>query len=91
MEKKEWYFINNYKPKKMAKLKIIQEFCIKYIKELEDEVYNRELAFDDKSESYQESEAGQEYEYKTEALDELKDILFEVQEKTEQIQNKEYY
>ena len=91
MFKKEWYFINNYKPKKMAKLKVILDFCIEQIQELEEEVSNREYSFDEKSESYQESDAGQEYEYKTEALDDLKDLIFEVQEKVEKIQNKEYY
>lgn len=75
----------------MAKLSKIIEFCNSHIEEILEEVYNRELQFDEKSKSYQESEKGQEYEYKTESLDDLKELLFEVQEKAEDIKEGNFY
>lgn len=75
----------------MAKLSKIIEFCNSNIEEILEEVYNRELQFDEKSQSYQESEKGQEYEYKTESLDDLKELLFEVQEKAENIKDGNFY
>ncbi len=75
----------------MAKLTKIIEFCASNMEEIKEEVYNRELQFDEKSDSYQESEKGQEYEYKTEALDDLIELLFEVQEKAQNIKDGNFY
>ena len=91
MFNKEWYFMHHLKPIKMAKLKTIIDFCTARIQELEEEITQREESFYEKSASYQDTEEGLQYEAKTEALEELKELIFEVQVKSEQIQNKEYY
>ena len=75
----------------MAKLKVIIDFCTNKMAELEEEIGNREYAFDEKSESYQDSDKGQEYESKTKALQELNELLLEVQEKAQKIQDGDYY
>ena len=51
----------------------------------------REELFSDKSESYQESDKGNEYEMKTEALDELIELIFEVEDKISKIKEGDYY
>ena len=45
----------------------------------------------DISPSWEDSDTGRDYIYKTEALDELRDKIFEVIEQAEKIKNKDYY
>ena len=75
----------------MAKLTKIIEFCTSNKEEIIEEVYNRNLQFDTNSQSYQESEKGQEYEYKTEALEELIELLIEVQEHAQNIKDGNFF
>ena len=77
----------------MAKLTKLINFLNEFDNDLSEEVYDREEQQDnqrDKSDSWEDSEKGTEYIYKTEALDELKELIFEVVEKAEKIKNKEY-
>ena len=67
----EWYFINEQN-KIMAELTKIATFLATQQEKLKDEVATREELFSDKSESYQESDKGNEYEMKTEALNNKK-------------------
>ena len=65
----------------MAELTKIATFLATQQEKLREEVYSREEVFSEKSESYQESDQGSEYELKTEALDELIELIFEVKKK----------
>ena len=56
-------------------------------------MYNREDQANEeeyKWDGYRDSDKGTEYINKTEALDELKELIFEVLEKAEAIKNKDY-
>tara|TARA_R110001599_G_scaffold220632_1_gene419082 strand:+ start:4740 stop:5012 length:273 start_codon:yes stop_codon:yes gene_type:complete len=86
----EWYFINEQN-KIMAELTKIATFLATQQEKLKDEVATREELFSDKSESYQESDKGNEYEMKTEALDELIELIFEVEDKISKIKEGDYY
>ena len=59
----------------MAELTKIATFLATQQEKLREEVYSREEVFSEKSESYQESDQGSEYELKTEALDELIELI----------------
>jgi|TARA_E500000318_G_C3409046_1_gene152835 RNA polymerase-binding transcription factor DksA len=75
----------------MAELTKIATFLATQQEKLREEVYSREEVFSEKSESYQESDQGSEYELKTEALDELIELIFEVEEKIAKIKEGDYY
>jgi 5-methylcytosine-specific restriction endonuclease McrBC GTP-binding regulatory subunit McrB len=78
----------------MAKLSKIINFLNDIDKEIEEEVYNREDQANEqeyKSENWRDSDKGIDYVYKTEALDELREKIFEVIEQAEKIKNKDYY
>ena len=86
----EWYFINEQN-KIMAELIKIATFLATQQEKLKDEVYSREEIFNDKSETYQESDKGIDYELKTEALNELIELIFEVEDQISKIKIKDYY
>ncbi len=78
----------------MAKLSKIINFLNDIDNEINEEVYNREEQADNKidlSPSWEESDKGMDYIYKTEALNELREKIFEVIEQAEKIKNKDYY
>ena len=75
----------------MAELTKIATFLATQQEKLREEVYSREEVFSENSESYQESDQGSEYELKTEALDELIELIFEVEEKIAKIKEGDYY
>tara|TARA_R100000734_G_C3297643_1_gene88656 strand:+ start:378 stop:614 length:237 start_codon:yes stop_codon:yes gene_type:complete len=78
----------------MAKITKLINYLESFDNDLKDEIYNRECQADDqrdKNSNWENSEAGSDYIYKTEALDELRDLIFEVTDKAEKIKNKEYY
>lgn len=75
----------------MAELTKIATFLSTQQEKLRDEVSQREDIFSEKPESYQDSDQGSEYEAKTEALDELIEIIFEVEEKIAKIKEGDYY
>jgi hypothetical protein len=78
----------------MAKITKLINYLESFDNDLKDEVYERECQADDrkdKNSNWEDSEAGSDYIYKTEALDELRDLIFEVIDKAEKIKNKEYY
>jgi len=77
----------------MAKLTKLIKFLNDFDEDLEEELYNREDQANEeeyKWDGYRDSDKGTEYINKTEALDELKELIFEVVEKAEAIKNKEY-
>jgi hypothetical protein len=77
----------------MAKITKLIKFLNDFDEDLEEELYNREDQANEeeyKWDGYRDSEKGTEYINKTEALDELKELIFEVVEKAEAIKNKEY-
>jgi hypothetical protein len=77
----------------MAKINKLINFLETFDDELQDEIYNREDQANEqeyKWEGYRDSEKGTEYIYKTEALDELRELIFEVVEQAKKIKNKEY-
>tara|TARA_R110001592_G_scaffold12437_9_gene59330 strand:- start:1831 stop:2064 length:234 start_codon:yes stop_codon:yes gene_type:complete len=77
----------------MAKITKLINFLNEFDNDLSEEIYNREDKTNDqeyKWNGYRDSEKGTEYIYKTEALDELKELIFEVTEKAEAIKNKDY-
>jgi len=86
----EWYFINEQN-KIMAELTKIATFLSTHQEKLRDEVYTREEVFNDKSETYQESDKGIDYELKTEALNELIELIFEVEDQISKIKIGDYY
>ena len=78
----------------MAKLSKIINFLNDIDSQIENEVYDRELMASDKTDispSWEDSDTGRDYIYKTEALDELREKIFEVIEQAEKIKNKDYY
>ena len=78
----------------MAKLTKIISQIETHIEEIKNEVYTREEQADnqiDKWNGWEDSEKGSDYIAKTEALDELIDLLFEAQEKAGKIKNGDYY
>ena len=78
----------------MAKISKLITYLNNFSEQINEEVYDREEQQDnqrDKSDAWEDSEKGTEYIYKTEALDELNNLIFEVVEKAEKIKNKEYY
>lgn len=86
----EWYFINEQN-KIMAELIKIATFLATQQEKLKDEVYSREEIFNDKSETFQESDKGIDYELETEALNELIELIFEVEDQISKIKIKDYY
>ena len=77
----------------MAKLTKLIKFLNDFDKDLEEELYNREDQANEeeyKWDGYRDSDKGSEYINKTEALDELQQLIFEVVEKAEAIKNKDY-
>jgi len=77
----------------VKKINKLINFLETFDDELQDEIYNREDQANEqeyKWEGYRDSEKGAEYIYKTEALDELRGLIFEVVEQAEKIKNKEY-
>ena len=78
----------------MAKLTKLINYLESFDSDLKEEIYNREEQAEDqkdKNSNWEDSEVGNDYIYKTEALDELRDLIFEVTDKAEKIKNKEYY
>ncbi len=78
----------------MAQLTKIINFLTDIDNDIKEEVYNREDQANEKEykwSGWADSEKGQEYIYKTEALDDLRGYIYEVIEQAEKIKNKEYY
>ena len=78
----------------MAKLSKIISQLENYIEDIKEEIYNREEQADnqrDKSEAWEDSDKGSDYISKTEALDELTDLLFEAQDKAQRIKEGDFY
>ena len=78
----------------MAKLTKLINYLESFDSDLKEEIQNREEQAEDqkdKNSNWENSEVGNDYIYKTEALDELRDLIFEVTDKAEKIKNKEYY
>lgn len=78
----------------MAKLTKIIDFLESFDDNLKEEVYDRECQADDqrdRNSNWEDSEKGSMYVYKTEALDELRDLIYDVVDKATKIKNKEYY
>ena len=77
----------------MAKLSKIINFLTDIDNDIKEEVYDREEQADNKidlSSSWEDSDKGYDYISKTEALDDLRDKIFEVIEQAEKIKNKDY-
>lgn len=77
----------------MAQLTKIINFLTDIDNNIKEEVYNREEQADNKidlSPSWEDSDKGYNYISKTEALDELREKIFEVIEQAEKIKNNEY-
>lgn len=78
----------------MAKLKKLMNFLNQIDVEIKEEVNNREEQADnqlDKWEAWEDSEKGQDYVSKTEALDELRGLIYEVVDKAQRISEGDYY
>lgn len=78
----------------MARLTKLMNFLDTIDKEIKEEIYNRENQQneqEDKWESWADSEKGQDYIYKTEALEELTFLIYEVIDKAQKIKDKDYY
>ena len=78
----------------MAKLKKLMNFLDQIDEEIKEEVNNREEQADnqlDKWEAWEDSEKGQDYVSKTEAYDQLRDLIYEVIDKAQKIKDKDYY
>ena len=78
----------------MAQLSKIISQIENHIENINEEVYDREEQASnqiDKWEGWEDSEKGSDYVNKTEALDELANLLFEAQEKAEKIKSGDYY
>ena len=78
----------------MAKLTKLINQLESFDNDLKDEIYNREDQANEntyKWSNWEESDKGNEYIAKTEALDELRDLIYEVIDKAEKIKNKDYY
>jgi hypothetical protein len=78
----------------MAKLSKIISQLENHIEDIKEEIYNREEQADnyrDKSEYWEDSDKGSDYIFKTEALDELTDLLFDAQDKAQRIKEGDFY
>ena len=78
----------------MAKLTKLINYLESFDSDLKEEIYNREDQANEKTykwSNWEDSDAGSDYIAKTEALDELTDLIFEVIDKAEKNKNKEYY
>jgi hypothetical protein len=78
----------------MAKLTKLMSFLADIDEEIKEEIYDRDEQAEnqrDKWEAWEDSEKGQDYIYKTEALDDLRDLIFEVIDKAQKIKDKDYY
>jgi hypothetical protein len=78
----------------MAKLTKLINYLESFDSDLKEEIYNREDQAEEQKDNisnWENSEVGNDYIYKTEALDELTHLIFEVIDKAEKIKNKEYY
>ena len=78
----------------MAQLSKIISQIENHIENIKEEVYDREEQASDRIDKWQgweDSEKGSNYIYKTEALDELVNLLFEAQEQAEKIKSGDYY
>jgi len=78
----------------MAKLTKLINFLDQIDEEIKEEIYDREEQADnqlDKWEAWEDSEKGIDYISKTEALDELRDLIDEVIDKAQKIKDKDYY
>jgi hypothetical protein len=78
----------------MAKLNKLMNFLDQIDEEIKEEIYNREEQAENKTdawEGWEDSEKGQDYVYKTEALDELRGLIYEVVDKAQKIKDKDYY
>ena len=78
----------------MAKLNKLMNFLDQINEEIKEEIYNREEQADnqlDKWEGWEDSEKGIDYISKTEALDELRGLIYEVVDKAQKIKDKDYY
>ena len=51
----------------------------------------QKISLTDAWEGWEDSEKGQDYVYKTEALDELRGLIYEVVDKAQKIKDKDYY
>ena len=78
----------------MAKLTKIISQLENHIEDIKEEIYNREEQADnnrDNSESWEDSDKGVDYVSKTEALDELTELLFDAQDKAQRIKEGDFY
>lgn len=78
----------------MAKLTKLINFLDQIDEEIKEEIYDREEQADnqlDKWEAWEDSEKGQDYVSKTEAYDQLRDLIYEVIDKAQKIKDKDYY
>ena len=76
----------------MAKLTKLMNFLDKIDKEIKEEIYDREEQAEnqlDKWEAWEDSEKGQDYVSKTEAYDQLRDLIYEVVDKAQKIKDKD--
>lgn len=77
----------------MAKLNKIIKFLNDIHEEIYEEIYDRELMISDKNDistTWEDSDIGRDYIYKTEALDELRAKILDVIDQAEKIKNKDY-
>ena len=78
----------------MAKLTKLMNFLDQIDEEIKEEIYDREEQAEnqlDKWEAWEDSEKGQDYVSKTEAYDQLRDLIYEVVDKAQKIKDKDYY
>ena len=78
----------------MAKLNKLMNFLDTIDEEIKEEIHNREEQAENKTdawEGWEDSEKGQDYVYKTEALDDLRNLIDEVIDKAQKIKDKDYY
>ena len=78
----------------MVKLTKLMNFLDKIDKEIKEKIYDREEQAEnqlDKWEAWEDSEKGQDYVSKTEAYDQLRDLIYEVVDKAQKIKDKDYY
>tara|TARA_R110000751_G_scaffold168537_1_gene274458 strand:+ start:1190 stop:1426 length:237 start_codon:yes stop_codon:yes gene_type:complete len=78
----------------MAKLTKLINFLDNIDKEIDNEIYNRQEQADnniDINSNWEDSDKGNDYVTKTEALDELRDRIYEVLYKAKEIKNGNYY
>jgi len=78
----------------MARLTKLMSFLSDIDEEIKEEIYDREEQAEnqlDKWEAWEDSEKGQDYVSKTEAYDQLRDLIYEVVDKAQKIKDKDYY